>query len=1147
MRIFTILFCLFLFGSFSTKADAQTRYLDPVFDNVNVQGPVVAGSNFTILSWLFADPPGSGNTVRQPLVAEVYTPDGDTATDRPLVIYIHTGNFFPYPANGSCGGTLRDSSNVEIATRLASMGYVVAVVNYRQGWNPFAEEELVRRLFLINAAYRGVQDMRTFIRYFRRTADELGNPFGIDPDKIVLWGQGTGGYLSLATSYLNAYEQTLTTPDPNKFRIPTPFGMIPMVQPPYNGDIYGTSGPHIVDAIYNQFIPFRIGDTLSVPNHVGISSDFALGVNMGGALGDSTWVLESNMPTISFHVVTDPFAPCETDVLNVPTALGPQPVVEVSGSCHVQRRIDRFGLNDVFDQIPAGMDPYGDINNTRDIARKGFYPFVGTPDDTSAPWEWSASEDTPFTTGCNVDAVAARTYIDTIIGYYAPRACVALGLPCFTPASNTVVDIIQGSPDHTILATAINLAGLGDALSGEGPFTVFAPTDEAFGALPEGTLEAVIADPALLTAILTYHVVGAVALSTDLEDGMLVETLNGEQVKVTINEDGVFINNAQVTVADLVADNGVVHVINAVLLPPTEYETVGLIGSATELGWDASTPMEKISAHEWRLSITLENGFAKFRANNDWEVNWGSRDFPRGVGVQNGPDIPVVAGNYIVTFNSQFGDYFFDIDSDISIIGDATPGGWDADTKMFPVAGSDVEYTLTVDLVAGGLKFRQDQDWTVNWGSDEFPEGVATQDGPNIPIPSAGSYNISFNKETGEYLFTENIEYGSIGIIGSATPGGWDEETPMTKDANNPALWRVVISLSDGEAKFRADNSWDTNWGGEDFPVGIAEFGGPNIPVTAGDYIVTFNTNTFEYRFAEIVNYSRIGIIGDATPGGWDNDTPMDQNPEDISIWTLRVELTEGFLKFRAENDWAINWGSGDFPVGVGVQDGADVPIPGGEYNITFNSTTGEYVFEEIIEFGRISLVGESGPFGRWPDDTEDYDFFLEKDAADPNIWTGTEIELNDYEATPDGGVKFRAEADWTINWGDEDFPAGIGTQNGPNIRPIAGMWDVVFNSITGEYVFTPTSSTDDQISPADIKIYPNPANQSVIISLENTQIYGKTEIMIFNSNGALMFQRNEDIQGSVIIDISNLSPGMYFINLRNQNFLVNHKLMIAR
>jgi uncharacterized surface protein with fasciclin (FAS1) repeats len=137
------------------------------------------------------------------------------------------------------------------------------------------------------------------------------------------------------------------------------------------------------------------------------------------------------------------------------------------------------------------------------------------------------------------------------------------------PPSNTVVDIIVNSPDHTILETAVLAAGLETALSGAGPFTVFAPTDDAFNALPPGTIAALLADPqGLLTDILTYHAVAGAVLSTDLVNGQTVATLNGGNVTVTINANGVFINDAKVTVADIIADNGVVHVIDAVLLPP---------------------------------------------------------------------------------------------------------------------------------------------------------------------------------------------------------------------------------------------------------------------------------------------------------------------------------------------------------------------------------------------------------------------------------------------------------------------------------------------------------------------------------------------------------------------------------------------------
>lgn len=143
------------------------------------------------------------------------------------------------------------------------------------------------------------------------------------------------------------------------------------------------------------------------------------------------------------------------------------------------------------------------------------------------------------------------------------------------PPSNTVVDIIVNSEDHTLLEAAVGAAGLVDALSGDGPFTVFAPTDDAFTALTEAldvTVDELLAYP-LLPAVLQYHVVGAEAYSADLSDGQEIETLLGEDVTVSITADGVFINDAQVIVVDIAADNGVVHVIDAVLMPELEEET----------------------------------------------------------------------------------------------------------------------------------------------------------------------------------------------------------------------------------------------------------------------------------------------------------------------------------------------------------------------------------------------------------------------------------------------------------------------------------------------------------------------------------------------------------------------------------------------
>jgi uncharacterized surface protein with fasciclin (FAS1) repeats len=132
-----------------------------------------------------------------------------------------------------------------------------------------------------------------------------------------------------------------------------------------------------------------------------------------------------------------------------------------------------------------------------------------------------------------------------------------------------VVEIAVGSPDHTTLVAAVTAAGLVETLSGEGPFTIFAPTNDAFAALPEGTVENLLLEENKdqLTSILTFHVVAGNVMSGDLSDGQVVTTLNGQELTVSIQDGVVKINGAQVIAADLAGSNGVIHVIDAVLLP----------------------------------------------------------------------------------------------------------------------------------------------------------------------------------------------------------------------------------------------------------------------------------------------------------------------------------------------------------------------------------------------------------------------------------------------------------------------------------------------------------------------------------------------------------------------------------------------------
>jgi uncharacterized surface protein with fasciclin (FAS1) repeats len=134
-----------------------------------------------------------------------------------------------------------------------------------------------------------------------------------------------------------------------------------------------------------------------------------------------------------------------------------------------------------------------------------------------------------------------------------------------TEAAPGIYDV-AGAAGFTTLTAAIDAAGLSETLNGEGPFTVFAPTDEAFAKLPAGTLESLLADKDALTRVLLYHVASGEVCAEDVADLRAARTLNGEKVAIDVGE-GVMINDANVVQADVRAGNGVIHVIDTVLIP----------------------------------------------------------------------------------------------------------------------------------------------------------------------------------------------------------------------------------------------------------------------------------------------------------------------------------------------------------------------------------------------------------------------------------------------------------------------------------------------------------------------------------------------------------------------------------------------------
>jgi LPXTG-motif cell wall-anchored protein len=134
-----------------------------------------------------------------------------------------------------------------------------------------------------------------------------------------------------------------------------------------------------------------------------------------------------------------------------------------------------------------------------------------------------------------------------------------------------IVDTAVAAGSFNTLVAAVQAAGLVDALKGEGPFTVFAPTDDAFATLPQETIDALLADPTGdLTQILLYHVVAGKVMAADLSDGLEADTLQGKPVTFALSDGGAKVNDANIIATDIETSNGVIHVIDSVILPPAD-------------------------------------------------------------------------------------------------------------------------------------------------------------------------------------------------------------------------------------------------------------------------------------------------------------------------------------------------------------------------------------------------------------------------------------------------------------------------------------------------------------------------------------------------------------------------------------------------
>lgn len=419
---------LMLCGLSATTAAAfaqQTRYVDDVFSSVLKTSNLMYDSNRSVNIGYPAIP--GGPVITANLKCDIYTPPaGDTIVKRPVVVLIHTGSFLPAIVNKQSTGNKDDSAIVEICTRFAKKGYVAVAMDYRMGWNAASTIQAEATEGLLKATYRGLQDVRNCIRYLRTNAAT----YGIDTSMIVVGGQGTGGYISLAFGTVDKRAEI----ESNTKFLRGDFS--PMVSMDTLGDWNGLGG-----------IPY-----FNYSGDPAVSGNAHMMFNYGGAMGDSTWLEANSLPVVSLHVVTDPFAPYRTGDVRVPN--GPTVIPSASGAGAFMVLANNLGVNA---KLNAAVYPDALTVRAMQLSNnvKNLYPLNTAFPPDGAPWEWwdrptiqaavsgtfyvypipasgRVADSLSFLTNPGMSPAKGRAYIDTIVNFVAPRIAVQFDLVNYT-------------------------------------------------------------------------------------------------------------------------------------------------------------------------------------------------------------------------------------------------------------------------------------------------------------------------------------------------------------------------------------------------------------------------------------------------------------------------------------------------------------------------------------------------------------------------------------------------------------------------------------------------------------------------------------------------------------------------------------------
>ncbi len=484
----------------------------------------------------------------------------------------------------------------------------------------------------------------------------------------------------------------------------------------------------------------------------------------------------------------------------------------------------------------------------------------------------------------------------------------------------------------------------------------------------------------------------------------------------------------------------------------------------------------------------------------------------------------------------------------ITLIGSGN-GGW-TDTAETPMLTADgITYSLVDKILSDGeVKFREGKCWgggcaaTVTnpygWGPTDaqyavdkgWPSGtnlVPVDAGKNIQCV-AGSWTITFNRIAGTWSFVAGTPIPVIKLVGTAVS---DPAAAFLTTADGITFIGKKIALKPGMLQISQDG---VLVGGTTFPNGDATPGTDMMTVTTTgiDYDVTYDYSTGSYKFM-VATFPKIAIVGSGA-GGWPNGVgeipgPIDINPmtttDGVTYTISNLPITAGAIKFRQDDSWNTNWGGSVWP--AGATGGGDIPTTAGNYNGTFNKTTGAYSFTVNTP----AVVGSG--VGGWPNGVGEIPGPI--DINPMSTVDGVNYTLDGLVVTA-GAAKFRINNDWGRNTGGDLFPAGPKTGN--DIPTTAGTYNLKYNILTGAYDFG-TALAVAKFDAKTLKAYPNPTRGSWNIT-SNDDI---TSVKVYDIFGKSVYTKNSAAK-EVSVNASGLSKGVYFAKVSSANGTSTIKLI---